>query len=408
MEHDAHVIDLLGRKKTLLEEAESSFLHLKCNANTAAKNHKSKLARVRADIAREGMMHIEKTSRALSVLRGAIDVRKMTNECVGDAFPPSDDGKKKTKVNVLIKEMKHLRSVLDERQADLEKEGVKVHGHHHGHGYTGQNGSIMSRSVSRGMHQDGVEGSNASSMSVMYSKHAAALLHEASLRDPSVIHVRKQCLVTRVGITRYDVSAAHQLADLLASHAHRITTLIVQQNWLMPAGLAALAPSLETLTILTSLDLSSNDLRPQGAVLLAPVLSSLCKLRVLLLGCNHMHDDGIKALSMPLCALSELQHLDISKNKMTSDAVASLSDFISEAHNLRTLDISGNVTQYSFHSSDGPDLMSKLVGPLVKCACVETFNASSNFLFPLGAKFVSQFAMGTSNTLKHLNIGGTR
>jgi Ran GTPase-activating protein (RanGAP) involved in mRNA processing and transport len=508
IDHGAKILDLLGRKKIALEHAESSYWHVKRKPNgkaTAKKQH-SEHARVRAVILHDEMLHVEKTARALSVLRGTMDIRKMTNECVGEAFPPSDKDKRDTKA--LLREMKHLQDVLGEGYAHLEREGVHVpHGDRKGNGMRGKDGAGVflragsshvsastsmfgvneagtdasysrspesdgshgadpsrskrngrfSRSISAhepGHHSPnklsiaqtasgasptssrrgnvapnaphngkgtngltntvgGANGSSHASVPHAYSnsahvKQALTLLTEASLRDSAVVQVRKQCLVTRIGMSRYDYSAVHELAELLTAHANRISTVIMQQNWIMAQGMAILAPVLETLTTLTSLDLSSNDLRPHGAASLAPTLTNLYRLRALYLGCNHMQDEGLRALSTPLQALTRLECLDISKNKLTSAGADALSGFLSRAQLLKTLDISGNVTHYSFQSSDGPDLMAKLAPHLLKLAGLENLNVSSNFLFPLGAKYVCQFVMESAATLRHLNIGGTK
>eukprot|EP00281_Chroomonas_sp_CCMP1168_P016547 CAMPEP_0206217426 /NCGR_PEP_ID=MMETSP0047_2-20121206/3269_1 /ASSEMBLY_ACC=CAM_ASM_000192 /TAXON_ID=195065 /ORGANISM="Chroomonas mesostigmatica_cf, Strain CCMP1168" /LENGTH=682 /DNA_ID=CAMNT_0053639881 /DNA_START=103 /DNA_END=2147 /DNA_ORIENTATION=+ len=206
---------------------------------------------------------------------------------------------------------------------------------------------------------------------------------------------------------RIDYAPLHELADLLA-HSPKCTTLDIQLNWVLPQGAIILAPALEVATQLTHLDLSFNDMRTQGAQAIAPALAGMLRLRTLMLGCNHMGDDGLRAVASSLVPLSRLETLDLSKNKISSAGVDALLPFLQEARFLKRFDFAGNVTHYSFHSSDGPEIMYKLGPLLMRLPCLETLNVASNYLFGLGTKYTGQIVTESSGSIKHLNVGGSK
>lgn len=87
---------------------------------------------------------------------------------------------------------------------------------------------------------------------------------------------------------------------------------------------AALAPHLEAMAGLKTLDMSNTELCAAGAAALAPRLPGLRCLKRLNLAGNRLRAEGVRALAPALARLPNLRQLDIRDNGVTMHAVHAL------------------------------------------------------------------------------------
>ena len=102
---------------------------------------------------------------------------------------------------------------------------------------------------------------------------------------------------------------------------------------------ASLAPALKALTRLTLLDLSYNGMGAGGAAALGPGLQPLTALRELSLDGNNLGDDGVVPLAPAFHGMTKLQHLGISGNALGMIGATALASSLMHLPEVASLDI---------------------------------------------------------------------
>uniref|UniRef100_A0A6U6B202 Uncharacterized protein n=1 Tax=Guillardia theta TaxID=55529 RepID=A0A6U6B202_GUITH len=215
-------------------------------------------------------------------------------------------------------------------------------------------------------------------------------------------------LVVRTG-NRLELSLLSDFCYGLSSQ-NSIQSLDISNNWITSEGTRRyFAQAIKTCTFLQTLILAKNDIRYSGMIALSQSLKELTGLTHLSLADNQIGDAGVEVLALSTPALSMLKYLDLSLNKISSNGLVPLGQGLKEITSLQGLELSGNIRQYSYQSSDGPDFLKKLqwivsdVGALPSLTYLGI--ASNSFLLG-GSRALVNILTERRSTLVELDIGG--
>eukprot|EP00960_Hanusia_phi_P051687 760947-Hanusia_phi.AAC.12 len=215
-------------------------------------------------------------------------------------------------------------------------------------------------------------------------------------------------LVMRNG-NRLELSVLSDFCYGLSSQ-NSIQTLDISNNWITSEGMRRFfAQSIKTCTFLKTLILAKNDIRYSGMIPLSQSLKELTGLTHLSLADNIIGDAGVEVLSLAIPSMRMLKFLDLSLNKISSKGLIPLGPSLSETTLLQGLELSGNIRQYSYQSSDGPEFLKKLqwiVSDVGALPNLTYLGLASNSFFLGGSRALVHILTERRSTLVELDLGG--
>lgn len=173
--------------------------------------------------------------------------------------------------------------------------------------------------------------------------------------------------------------------------------LSLTNNDLGASGATAIAPALQRLTALQTLDLRDNDVAAEGMKALAPALGSLTSLRELRLRGTVLRGTAMTALGTSLEHLPALQVLELTYADMDAEATAALASALRSLPALETLELANNAF--------GPAGMTSLAPALEGTIRLQALNLCNCKIGAEGAAALVT-ALGRTPVLQSLKLYG--
>ncbi|CAE7626584.1 Nlrc3, partial [Symbiodinium microadriaticum] len=170
-------------------------------------------------------------------------------------------------------------------------------------------------------------------------------------------------------------------------------------NDLRDDGAKAMAESLPGMSLLEQLDLQVNNFGSEGAQALSPALKGLAALKVLRLGHNRFRDDGAKGMAESLTGMSLLEQLDLHRNMIGSEGAQALAPALKGLAALKVLVLDDNTL--------GKNGAKALAESLTGMSLLEHLDLRSNQIGSEGAQALAPALKGLA-AVKVLDLGGNR